>query len=210
MRLFKIAILLLVISNKLFGQFSPVKFIDLPVIKWAACYNDNLVPEKYNLGECLLERLKKNEIKVSRPIYSDPQIAKYFAHKKIEYINIKQLEDFHPVKGNNRYDSLSHNKLEIEQILYITNGKIYSYVVWVSPKISLYTSTNVFIGVTDDFSAAFNFNYNFKSSPSDRIISLGTTDTKISLDSFPRKYVEGIVWDEHGRNPVGKFTGVKQ
>ena len=184
------------------------KFITNDKIQWAAYANETITFDKYNLSEELYKRFQAGKIKISEPLLRDSLMA----GKKINYLNKKELElrSFAPgsdlnSKPTNRVDSNSSALIHAEQILYVANGKLYSYVPWVSPLISVYTSSDRFIGTTEYFSSSINRKYNFKSSKRDDLTFITTTKTKISLDSLPRtnmlKQLYGInmleaIWDD--------------
>jgi hypothetical protein len=89
--------------------------------------------------------------------------------------------------------------------LYVANGKLHSYVPWVSPKISVYTSRDLFIGTAEYFSSCINTKYKFSPSKKDKFIFINTTKKKILIDSIPHtemlKQLYGInileaIWDD--------------
>jgi hypothetical protein len=192
---FKLTFFFLILSNYSFSQVevlrSPTKFdkfITHDKIQWAAYANDVISFEKFNLSDELYKRFQKGDIKISEPVSRESLMA----GNKIIYLNKKELElkSFAPgsdinSKPTNRVDSNS-SLLNVTQILYVANGKLHSYVPWVSPLISIYTSQNLFIGTSEYFSSCINNKYNFKSSKRDKVIYLTTTKRKIVIDSLPR------------------------
>jgi hypothetical protein len=186
---------LLILTNCSFAQTeglpSPTKFdkfIDLSKVTWAAYVNDTLSFDNYNLSDELYKRFQKDEIKISDPLSRDSLMA----GNKIIYLTKKDLElkSFAPgnygnSKPTNRVDSNS-GLLGVEQILYIVDGKLYSYIPWVSPRISVYTSRDQFIGTSEYFSSGINAKYNFKPSKRDDIKFIKSTKRKIVIDSIPR------------------------
>jgi hypothetical protein len=193
---FKLTFFFLLLCNYTFSQVevlrSPTKFDKFIIhdkIQWAAYANDIISFEKFNLSEELYKRFQKGDIKISEPVSRESLMA----GNKIVYLNRKELElkSFAPgsdlnSKPTNRVDSNS-SQLNVTQILYVANGKLHSYVPWVSPLISIYTSQNMFIGTSEYFSTCINNKYNFKSSKRDKVIYLTTTKRKIVIDSLPRK-----------------------
>ena len=192
----RLTALFLILGNCSFAQTevlpSPTqfdKFISLSKVTWAAYVNDTLSFDNYNLSDELYRRFLKNEIKISDPISRDSLMA----GNKIIYLNKKDLElkSFAPgnydnsQKPTNRVDSNSAF-LDAEQILYIADGKLYSYIPWVSPRISIYTSRDNFIGTSEYFSSAINSKYNFKPSKRDEIKFIKSTKRKIQIDNIPR------------------------
>jgi hypothetical protein len=191
----KLAVFFLMIANHPYAQTADLrsptkfdKFITDSKIKWAAYVNDKMSFDKYNLAGELYKRFQNGEIKITSPISRDSLMA----GSKIIYLNKNDLElrSFAPgnyqkqARPTNRVDSNS-SKINIEEILYVKNGKLYSYIPWVSPLISIYTSRDYFIGTSEYFSSCINTKYNFKSSKRDDLIFMGSTKRKILIDSLP-------------------------
>ena len=220
---FKLTLSLLIICNYSFSQMggfrSPTKFdrfIRLEKIQWAAYANDVIRFDTYNLSDELFKRFQKGEIKISEPLSRDSIMA----GNKIVYLDKRELElrSFAPgadINSNptNRIDSNSSSVINIEQILYVANGKLYSYVPWVSPLISVYTSRDMLIGTSEYFTSCINTKYDFKSAKRDKLIFITSTKKKILIDSIPRinmlKQLYGInmldaVWEGvvNGRNEI--------
>lgn len=193
----------LLIANSSFGQADGLryptrfdKFIQQSQISWASYVNDTVWFDKLNLTEILLYRFQKGEIKISYPISRDSLMA----GTKITYLSKSGLEQrsyppAHAGKPTNRVDNNSAF-MNVEQILYVTKGKLYSYIPWVTPTMSVYTSSNKFIGTTEYFSSGINMKYNSKTSRRDQIKFIKTTKRKFILDTMPRtnmlKQVYGI------------------
>ena len=193
----KLTLLFLLLCNYSFSQMegfrSPTKFdkfINLEKIQWAAYAKDAISFDKYNLSDELYKRFQRGEIKITGPLSRDSLMA----GNRIIYLDNKELEQksFAPgsdanSKPTNRVDSNSSKLINVEQIFYVANGKLYSYVPWVSPRISVYTSRDWFIGTTEYFSSGINPKYNFKSSKRDKLIFITSTKRKILIDSLPRR-----------------------
>ena len=187
------------------------KFINLSKIRWAAYIDNLIIADKYNLGDDLYKRFQKNEIKISLSISRDSLMAGI----PITFLNKTDLEKLsfapgilpsndEPLKPTNRVDSNSA-LINIQEILYVANGKLHSYIPWVSPKISVYTSRDQFIGTTDYFSSCINSKYNFTPSKRDKLVLICSTKKKILIDSIPQnnmlKELYGInileaIWDD--------------
>lgn len=194
----RLTLFLLVLCNYSFAQItgirSPTKFdrfIDSKKVQWAAYANDILFFDKYNLSDELYKRFQRDEIKISNPINRDSLMT----GNKIIYINKKELETRsyppglsveHLQKPTNRVDSNSSENIEVQQILYVKNGKLYSYIPWVTTRISVYTSNDRFLGTTEYFSSGINPAYNSKISKRDKAVPIKTTGRKIMVDHFPR------------------------
>jgi|ERR1035437_888870 hypothetical protein len=209
---------LLLINVSAFAQItgarSPIKFdkfIDGKKIQWAAYANNTLTLDKYNLTDDLYKRFQNGKIKISLPISRDSLMQ----DSKISFINKADLEklsfppgitpsDFNLQKPTNRVDSNSA-LINIEEILYVANGKLHSYIPWISPKISVYTSRDQFIGTAEYFSSCLNTKYKFSPSKKDKLIFINSTKKKILIDSIPHiemlKQLYGInileaIWDD--------------
>ena len=188
---------LLILSNhcsaQIESQRTPTKFdkfISKEKIQWAAYANNTLSFDNYNLSDVLYKRFQKGEIKVTLPVSRDSLMA----GNKIIYLNKNDLELRSYAAGNydnskkptNRVDSNSSSGINVTEILYVENGKLYSYIPWVSPRISVYTSGDRFIGTTEYFSSGINTKYNFKSPKRDKLIFITSTKRKMLIDSIPR------------------------
>lgn len=185
--LLKPSILFFALSHLFFSQIqaqhNPTvfdKFIKKPKIIWASYANDTLNLDGYNLSDKLINGFKNRKLKISFPLNRD-SLLKY---KKISYINKNDFEQ--RTFPNGRIDSISAKKINVEEIFYVTNGKLYSYVPWVSPKISVYTSQDQFLGFSELFSSSINYNYKFTSSKRDKTIFITTTKRRFAVDNFPR------------------------
>jgi hypothetical protein len=164
------------------------KFIKGQKIQWAAYTGNVIISDKYNLTDELYKRFHKDEIKISLPINRDSLMA----YDKISYLNKLGLQQRSYAPGSdyskptNRLDSQSLSTINVEEILYVADGKLYSYIPWISPRISIYTSRDIFLGTSEYFSSCINSKYNFKSSKRDKLIYLASTDRRILIDSFQR------------------------
>ncbi len=187
------------------------KFIKLQKIQWAAYTNNTLNLDTYNLNDDLYKRFQNSEINISLPLSRDSLMAGnsiFFLNKtdlaKLSYAPGLSPSTNEQLKPTNRVDSNSA-LLNVEEILYVTNGKLHSYIPWISPKISVYTSRNHFIGTAEYFSSCINTKYNFAPSKRDKLIFINSTKKKIVPDGVPQldmlKQLYGInileaIWDD--------------
>ena len=192
-------ILFLLLSISTFAQTtasrSPIifdKFITDKKIQWAAYINNTLLLDKYNLTDELYKRFQNNKVKISLPISRENLMQ----GGEITFINKTDMEklsfppgitssDFNLQNPTNRVDSNSA-LINIEEILYVANGKLHSYIPWTSPKFSVYTSWGGFIGTAEYFSSCINTKYNFIPSKKAKLIFINTTKRKIAIDSIPQ------------------------
>lgn len=175
------------------GILSPTRFDKFTVagkIQWASYVNDTIHTDSFNAGDELLRRFQKGDTRISEPLYRDSLIAGNTIHylDKRELAQRSYAPGAYTVAGKptNRIDSNSAGILQVEQILYVENGRLRSYVPWVSPKISVYTTGNYFLGTTEYFSSCFNFKYNRSLSKRDDLVFMKTTKRKFLIDSFPK------------------------
>ena len=209
----KIIILLLLFYCKLSLAQQPTyhvptqfdKFIKRSEIDWAAYMMDTIRFPLINLNEYLRNQFQKEKIKVATGVVSRSLSANeiVYSDKKIiddrmlplicpiidSFGNIRDKEAFEKESRTpmNRFDSSVNDLLFLTEILYIEKNKLRSYIAWVSPQTAIYASSDLFLGISDYFSTAFNFEYNFEPAVNDKIIYLGKTHRQISTDSFKPK-----------------------
>ena len=201
------------------NQPSPTQFdtfINQPQIVWAAYANVSLSYEPVILNKILLERFSKKEIKAALPIESglpEANAIRFLSKKSIDsilYFPIQSSVNLFDSEGNMIssktitrqpvFDTSVKSTTVTTQIFYIENGKLSSYIPWVSPVIlPVTTSTGIFLGNTACFSTCFNFLYNSTVSGKDKIIFLGHTNHKLFLDSAA---TDGKLKELYGRNIV--------
>jgi hypothetical protein len=192
------------------------KFINQPQIEWASYANVSLGFEPVVLNKVLLERFIKKEIKAALPIESGlPQAntVRLLSKKSIDSIihfpglNNVNLYDsdgniiaFKTATQHAVFDTSAKSVTEVIQIFYIENGKLASFVPWVSPGIlPVTTSTGIFLGNTTYFSACFNFLYKSTPSNKDKIIFLSQSNHKLYLDTA---VTEKKLKELYGRNII--------
>jgi hypothetical protein len=196
-------LLLLFCSEHLFAQTSiyPIpnatqfdSFINNRSIEWAMYVNDTIRFNNPNLSVLLIDLMKAGKIKTATFNEDDRKEA-----NDIHYTSVTENEKaLRPIpiidstgmtignKNLNNIDSSTYNLSAIEQILYIKDGKLISYIPWASPEISVYTTSNVYIGNIPYFTTCFNFTYDFIPSPKDDIKPLGQTKKRINSDSIKK------------------------
>ena len=174
----KLTVIFLLLTNISSAQNKPQptrfdKFVNNPKIEWAAYASDTFNFDNADLNNLLLNRLTKNEIKASLPIESRTIQA-----NKIIFIP----KDSVKLIFNTNIDTSRFNLTEVTQILYIENGKLKSYIPWVTPTLPVFLSTGKYIGETFYFNTAYNFKYNCKPRKNNKLILLGRTKKMINLD----------------------------
>ena len=170
------------------------KFVIDPKVEWASYYYDTLKFVNAGFNKILTDRFEKNEIKASWPIMFD-----FNKNRPIEFTSKKVMDrllthhgDLLPI-----YDSLGNpiktipKKLspplgditDITEIIYIEKGQLKSYVPVLSPMLTIITSFGVLLGHSDYFSACFNFNPDYLSAKTNKILLLSETKRKMIPDS---------------------------
>jgi hypothetical protein len=165
-------------------------FVQLPSIEWAAYINDTIWFDKTDMTDQLKKRFEKGEIKLALPITRDELME----GNRITWLDRSGLQkrSFPPgtiiekdQKPLNRVDENS-SFMHVQQVFYIANGKIRSYIPWISPKMSVYTMSNKLIGTTDYFTASFNKKYDLVPAKNDKLIFIKQTGKKIGADSISK------------------------
>ncbi len=206
----KLIVIFLLLCNSSFAQVKPQptqfdKFVNNPKIEWAAYASDTFNFTGFN--SLLLNRLYKKQIKASFPVESRTPPA-----NKIEYALIDSIdkvffyeEDDYAMdssgnvirlnKPRKKIDTARFKITEITQVLYIEDGKLKSYIPWVTPTVPTYISTGSYIGERFYFNTAFNYQYNYKPRKRNKTIFLGQTKKMVKLDAAADKLKE-----MYGRN----------
>lgn len=154
------------------------RFITKDRVDWAAYITDTIRFPLVNFSELLRKRFESGEIRVSLPVTSRSNTANNIQYPGKEKVLAALPPDVY-------FDSLSNDLLEVVQILYSSNGKLYAYIPWVSPKYAVVTPGGIRLGFADYFSTAFNFKYNSALSAKSKSVALGQTRQKIAVDSIP-------------------------
>ena len=184
------------------------RFINKPSVEWAACLNVQATFDKEPLNRILAERLARNEIKASLPLYSglnDATAITYLTRDSIDNVMLYPSSmlprydsagnelpfDRQSLKSKVTVDSLIQTSLT--EILYIENSELKTYVPWVSPMMPIRTSSGILLGQGSYFSTCFNFKYNYKTSRRKKIGFLGETNQLIPLDSaMPLNHIKQL------------------
>jgi hypothetical protein len=207
MKIILLTTLLLLLCNTGFTQYYTQpnatifdKFINQPQVEWAAYANDTVRFDKYNLNHVLIERLKRKEIKASLPIesgLSETNRIKFLLIDSIDNTLLSPLHRYVAVYDSDGNAIPSKTKIEqydldtsaltlsaITQIIYIENGKLKTYVPWVSPTvIPVVTSSGISLGYGNYFSSCFNYQYNYQPAKQNKISFLSQTKKIIRLDT---------------------------
>ncbi|MGG9964547.1 hypothetical protein [Ferruginibacter sp. SUN106] len=182
-------------------------FINRPSVEWAAYMWGKVKGEKINFNKLLLNRYSKNEITGTFALYREFVSEYTLDFIKKDSLDKKALYPFcimrpydpygeypgpmikpYPVDSSDKTTSLT------EQIVYVENGRLKSYIPWITPQmLEFYTPINLM----DYFSTCFNFKPDFKPGSQNKIIFLSQTTKKIRLDSTD---AEQKLKELYGRN----------
>ncbi len=183
-----------------FSQNMFTKFIENKSVQWAVNMNDTFHFANPNLSLILRNKFNAAQIKVSS-IEDDKNISKInYASKdavisriapdnKITRIdaqgNVSEIMAYadNPLFSSYYFDAQTNDLVEIQQILYLQSGRLKSYIPWVSPKYSVYTSWGEKLGVANVFNTAFNKQRKTAASLKKKVQLLGSTKTMMRLDT---------------------------
>ena len=174
----KLTVIFILLSNSSFAQNKPQqtqfdKFIHKPKIEWAAYASDTFNFDIAGLNNLLLNRLTKNEIRASLPIESRSKEANQIKFVPKDSVNLV---------FNTGIDTSKFILTEVVQILYVENGKLKSYIPWVTPTLPVFLSTGKYIGETFYLNTCYNFTYDDKPRKKTKLIFLGHTTKMLKLD----------------------------
>lgn len=197
----KLIAVLLLTGNISFAQNKPLptpfdKFVNNKKIEWAAYASDTINFTKADLNNLLLNRLDKKEIKASLPIESRTsgtnQIT-YTLRNAIDNAFYGDNADFvmdadgHVVKQKRaipKKDSSNFKLTEVTQILYIENGKLKTYIPFITPTLPVFMSTGNYIGERFYFTSCFNYTYNRKPGDTSKLNFLSQTKKMMKLNTL--------------------------
>lgn len=193
-------IFLFLYSHTVLSQDKYTKFIEKASVSWASDISDTLHFSNPNLSLLLRERLNKGEIKTSiieneLPVTDQKESTLQDIINRMAPGRVKQITDEkgnitstiqeaeNPLFSTFYFDSQTRDVLEVRQVLYVQSGKLQSYIPWLSPKYSVYTSWGEKLGIANAFSTGFKICRHTKKSTRKNAIFFGNTTTKISLDT---------------------------
>jgi hypothetical protein len=186
-------------ANLLLAQDQYTKFVEKPSVTWAADISDTFHFSNPNLSLLLRERLNKAEIKagiieseagasVKKETALEAILDRVAPNRVKQIINadgniisiIKEAEN--PLLSSFYFDRQTSDMVEMKQVLYVQSGKLKTYIPFVSPKYSVYTSWGQKLGIANAFSTAFTTKRSFSKQVRKKAISLGSSVTKINLE----------------------------
>jgi len=187
------------------------RFVLKPGIEWASYINDTIRFENPSLNRLLLDRLGRNQIKASMPVgYGTGETTriKFKTLKEINQVKIgENLIPEYDSTGNlvrtrkviNNIDTASLTLTQLVQVLYLENGRLFTYVPFVSAMMPVHTSTGLFIGYGNYFSSCFNYNDHYQPPPGNKNILLKKTARMLKADSADSR---NKLKELYGRNLV--------
>ena len=170
------------------------KFVAKPKIEWAAYASDTFNFTTANFNNLLLNRLGKKQIKASLPIESRTASTNHIKYTIIDSIEHVFYGDNADVVMDSAGNTISRKRAvptkdtsnfkltEVTQILYVEDGKLKSYIPFVTPTLPVFISTGKYIGERFYFTSSFNYKYNCKPRKISKLIFLKQTKKMIKLD----------------------------
>lgn len=189
-------------------------FINRSSIEWAAYASDTFRCLGHNLNALLRKKFQNGEIKVTMGLnrgLNDGNIPEYQTPEDIMWLMNPYPELMFDSSGNpipinrdsmkpsERFDSISYNLLFAEQIFFIENGILKSYIPYASPAASIYTNGHTYIGNIKYFSSCFNLQYKYQPGKQNKILFLSQSKKTIQLDSTKQ---ENKLKELYGRNLI--------
>ncbi|MFM6926567.1 MAG: hypothetical protein ACKOU7_13755, partial [Ferruginibacter sp.] len=167
-------------TNAVPTQFD--QFVNKSKITWAAYSSDTIDFSDADLNNQLLKRLADKEIKASLPVESRTGSANSVTYTMLDSID----KAFYGDHADLMMDSAGNEVLvkraipeknrsnfrvtEVTQILYIENGKLKSYIPFVTPTLPVFMSSGNYIGERFYFTSCFNYRYNDKPGNTNKLI----------------------------------------
>ena len=212
----KLIAVFLLTGNISFAQYKPLptqfdKFVNSRKIEWAAYASDTINFTYADLNNLLLNRLSKKEIKASLPVESRTNGANqitYTISDSIDNAFYGDNTDFvmdslgnvvNQKRAIPKKDSSNFKITEVTQILYIENGKLRTYIPFVTPVLPVFMSTGKYIGERFYFTSCFNYTYNRKPREKSKLIFL--TQTK-KMIKFNPEVSTGQLKEMYGHNLI--------
>jgi len=171
------------------------RFVQRSGIEWAAYASDTFNFSATGFNLLLLNRLTKKQVKASLPVESRSSEAGQIRYTIIDSIthafygdNTVVLVDsagepIKKVKPVPQYDNNNFTTTEITQVLYIEQGKLKSYIPFVTPMLPVYLSSGQYIGQRYFFTSCFNYTHKCKARKKNKLIFLSHTKRMLKLDA---------------------------
>jgi hypothetical protein len=228
----KLIALFLLTGNIAFAQSKTAatrfdEFVNTRKITWAAYASDTINFTRVNFNNLLLSRLGKKEIKASLPIEIRAGVANQIIYTILDSIDKAFYGDNADIMMNSegnevsvkraipKKDSSNFKVTEVTQILYIENGKLKSYVPFVTSALPVFMSTGNYIGERFYFTSCFNYRYKDKPRNTNKLIFLKQTKKLINIQTPQRteqlkemygKNLLEAIWPSVLKNEIEVFS----
>lgn len=189
-------------------------FINRSSIEWAAYASDTFRFQSLNLSALLRERLETGEIKATLSLYRWLNEDNALEYKSIDEVKESKfplvqaifdsagnliMPNWDSIPPSYKFDSLSYNLIFAEQIIFIENGLLKSYIPFVSPATTICTTSGLYLGNDKYFSSCFNFSCDYLASKKNKTLFLSQSKKTILLDSNKQ---ENKLKELYGRNLI--------
>lgn len=194
------------------NDFQPTKFDKFILdkdISWAAYTFDSVLTTSPTLAEVLLSRFGNKEIKVSLPLTFErgkDDIVKYQQFDSI--LKTQFPPGLDQSSGAQTPYKLDSQQINTARILFIEDGRLYAYVPWISTRIYINTSNGFFVGMSEFFSTAINYDRRSKSKDYRKSKLLLTISRTFNAKAIPSNEMLKSIY---GRNMIQAiWDGLKE
>jgi len=179
------------------GQHPYHSFVESSSVKWAAYANDTFRFNSLNLNLYLRNQLLKNKIEARLTAddnFSQIKVTIDSVEQRISSNRfIRRVDDdgiiteeavivTNQLYNSTFFNSFTNNLIDVQQVIYVKDGRLLSHVAWVSPMYDVVTTMGTALGISNAFNTAFNTKTIFKQRWKKKSISLGTTYKKHLLN----------------------------
>jgi len=180
-----------------FTQHAHLPFVEKSSIKWAAYANDTFRFTELNLNLFLRDQLVNNKIEARLTDYDHNTQIKVTVDSVKERISpnkiLKVIDNTGNVVNemvaaqNQLYDDryfnpFTNNLVDIQQVIFVEDGRLRSHIAWVSPMYFVVTSMGMELGISNAFQTAFNSNPTIKKKWKKKALYLGKSSKKYMLN----------------------------
>ncbi len=220
-------LLCLLPANRVFSQDFFTKFVEKKQVRFATYFTDTFHFSNPNLSLAVRTLVASGNIKASisvdgkktgKPRYagSEEIRAKIFPNRESKVMDpegnvtatVVEAED--PLFSARYLDEQTNDMVEIPQILYIQSGRLRSYIPFFSTKYAVFTSWGQKLGISNAFNTGFNADRSTTSSVKKKSKLLGSTMTKMRLDTFQQENLLKQLYGQNMLQALWPFLGKKQ
>jgi hypothetical protein len=189
--------MIFVVASHSIGQHPYHSFVESSSVKWAAYANDTFRFTSLNLNLYLRNQLLKNKIEARLTADDNISQIKVTIDSVEQRISsnrfIRNVDDAGKITeeavvvtkqlyNSTFFNSFTNNLVDVQQVIYIKDGRLQSHIAWVSPMYDVVTTMGTPLGISNAFNTAFNTKTVFKPRWKKKAISLGTTYKKHLLN----------------------------